>query len=64
MVYFSYSKGNEVSNMSIFTMVILITFVAIQIGNFLLSIEKDRMGSACMWGGCMVMFAYLAKVLM
>ena len=50
--------------MSIFTMVILITFVAIQIGNFLLSIEKDRMGSACMWGGCMVMFAYLAKVLM
>lgn len=50
--------------MSIFTMIILITFITIQIGNFLLSIENDRMGSACMWGGCIVMFAYLAKVLM
>lgn len=51
-------------NVSVFTMVILIVFVIIQTGNFLLSIEKDRIGSACMWGGCVIMFAYLAKVLM
>lgn len=50
--------------MTTFTMVVLIAFVIIQVGNFMLSIEKDRTGAALMWGACMVMFAYLAKVLM
>ena len=64
MVYFRYSKGNEVSNMSAFTMIVLFAFIIIQVGNFMLSIEKERVGVALMWGASIVMFAYLAKALM
>lgn len=50
--------------MTTFTMIILIVFISIQVGNFMMSIEKDRLGLAFMWGASILMFAYLAKVLM
>lgn len=50
--------------MNAFTVIVLLVFVIIQVGNFMFSIEKDRVGTALMWGASIVMFAYLAKVLM
>lgn len=50
--------------MTTFTMIILIAFIIIQVGNFMMSIEKDRIGMALMWGASILMFAYLARVLM
>lgn len=50
--------------MTTFTMIVLVAFIIIQVGNFMMSIEKERLALGFMWGASILMFAYLAKVLM
>ena len=64
MVYFRYSKGRETYKMTIFTTIILIVFVAMLVGQFVVAIELDCVGMAVVYGFEIMAFAYLAKVLM
>lgn len=50
--------------MSTFAMVVLIIFVGIMVINFVNNVERDKMRAAALWGAMLVMFVYLAKVLM
>lgn len=50
--------------MSTFTIIVLILFVGMLAYQFVRAIEKECHGLACMFGLEILMFAYLAKVLM
>ena len=64
MLYFRYSKGNEVSTMTTFTMIILVVFVSALVAQFIAFVDKDCPFLACLSGAEILMFAYLARVLM
>ena len=50
--------------MTTFTMIILVLFVCIQTIKFIVALELENYHMAILFGGELVMFAYLAKVLM
>ena len=64
MLYFRYSKGNEVSTMTTFNFVIICLFVCSMVYRFVRAIDRNEIGKACISGAEILMFAYLAKVLM
>lgn len=64
MLYFRYSKGREILQMTTFTFIILIAFVGMLVAQFGAAIEHDCVGMAIVYGFEIMAFAYLAKVLM
>ena len=50
--------------MTTFTMIVLIVFVAMLVGQFVTAIELDCVGMAVVYGFEICAFAYLANVLM
>lgn len=50
--------------MTIFTTIILIIFVGVLVGQFMVAIERNYLGLAVLFGFEIMAFAYLAKVLM
>lgn len=50
--------------MTTFTLIILIAFVGLLVGQFITTVERDCLGLALVFGFEIMAFAYLAKVLM
>ena len=64
VLYFRYSKGREILQMTTFTLIILIMFIGALSFQFVATIEKECFGLACLFAFEIMAFAYLAKVLM
>ena len=50
--------------MTTFTLIILVLFVAVLVFQFMIAIERDCLGLAGLFAFEILVFAYLAKVLM
>ena len=64
MLYFRYSKGRETYKMTTFTMIILALFIAALAFQFMMAVERNCLGLACLFAFEIMSFAYLARVLM